>query len=228
MFGARRAVRAYNRLADAVMHIARVYLAIMALHYVDDTGAVEAVWMAGHRPTTPRDLQGAQFLQYSGIRLPRQGSAKTTLFPRLRKRLPQGSSPDEGDIGRVRFDRVQPELRTSAHHPLRRARQEDNMRVRRHVNRRRGDGRRKKYTGAAQTTAQRGMHTGRQEANPIDAPGSSQEWMSSQWLARRVRGFTRAERYQNDSYKGYRRRRNSTVDRTHAERGTVGRRSQQR
>ena len=42
MFGARRAVRAYNRLADAVMHITRVYRAIMALHYVDDTGAVEA------------------------------------------------------------------------------------------------------------------------------------------------------------------------------------------
>ena len=42
MFGARGAVWAYNRFADAVMHIARVYLAIMALHYVDDTGAVDA------------------------------------------------------------------------------------------------------------------------------------------------------------------------------------------
>jgi len=100
------------------------------------------------------------------------------------------------------------------------------MRVRRHVNRRRGDGRRKKYTGEAQTTAQRGKHTGRQEANPIDAPGSSQEWMSSQWLARRVRGFTRAERYRNSSYESYRRRGNSTVDQTLTERGTVGRRSQ--
>ena len=129
MFGAGRAVCAYNRLTDAVMHIARVYLAIMALHYVDDTGAVEAVRMAGHRPTTPRDLQGAQFLQYSGIRLPRQGSAKTTLFPRLRKRLPQGSAPDEGDIGRVRFDRVRHELRTSAHHTLRSTRQEEAMHV---------------------------------------------------------------------------------------------------
>ena len=43
MFGAGRAAYAYNRLTDAVMHIARVYLAIMALHYVDDTSAVEAV-----------------------------------------------------------------------------------------------------------------------------------------------------------------------------------------
>ena len=42
MFGARGAVWAYNRFADAVMHIARVYLAIMAVHYVDDTGAVDA------------------------------------------------------------------------------------------------------------------------------------------------------------------------------------------
>ena len=39
MFGARGAVWAYNRVADAVMHIALVYLAIMAVHYVDDTGA---------------------------------------------------------------------------------------------------------------------------------------------------------------------------------------------
>ena len=42
IFGARGAVWACNRFADAVMHIARVYLAIMALHYVDDTGAVDA------------------------------------------------------------------------------------------------------------------------------------------------------------------------------------------
>ena len=31
----------HNRLAYAVMHIARVYLAFMALHYVNDTGAVD-------------------------------------------------------------------------------------------------------------------------------------------------------------------------------------------
>ena len=42
IFGARGAVWAYNRFADAVMHIARVYPTIMAAHYVDDTGAVEA------------------------------------------------------------------------------------------------------------------------------------------------------------------------------------------
>ena len=42
MFGARGAVWACNRFADAVMHIARVYLAIKAGHYVDDTGAVDA------------------------------------------------------------------------------------------------------------------------------------------------------------------------------------------
>ena len=42
IFGARGAVWACNRFADAVMHIARVYPTIMAAHYVDDTGAVDA------------------------------------------------------------------------------------------------------------------------------------------------------------------------------------------
>jgi len=42
MFGARGAVWAYNRFADAVMHIARVYLANMAVHYVGDTDVVDA------------------------------------------------------------------------------------------------------------------------------------------------------------------------------------------
>ena len=42
MFGARVAVWAHNRLTDDVMHMARVYLAIAALHHVDDTGTVDA------------------------------------------------------------------------------------------------------------------------------------------------------------------------------------------
>ena len=183
----------HNRLAYAVMHIARVYLAIMALHHTNDTGAVDEGKIALERidayerryeplrtrpkkskrqtPTAVRDALGvvttlspktaqveqeeedagekargqtiaqlrraaceeAQFLQYSGIRRPRQDNAKTTLFPRPRKRPPQGSSPEEGNIGRVRFVRVQPELRTSELHPLRRARQEEYTRVRRRV-----------------------------------------------------------------------------------------------
>ena len=49
MFGARGAVWAHNWFADAVMHIARVYLAIMALHYVNDTGAVDAGPIAQER-----------------------------------------------------------------------------------------------------------------------------------------------------------------------------------
>ena len=51
------------------------------------------------------------------------------------------------------------------------------MRVRRRIlrNRRRGDGRRDEYTGEANIEAQRGEHTGRREANPIDEPGSCQE-----------------------------------------------------
>jgi hypothetical protein len=47
------------------MHIARVYRAIMALHYVDDTGAARWQGITQRR----REVCGeAQFLQYSGIR----------------------------------------------------------------------------------------------------------------------------------------------------------------
>lgn len=42
MFGARGAVWAYNRFADAVMHTARVYPDTMTAHYVGNTGAGDA------------------------------------------------------------------------------------------------------------------------------------------------------------------------------------------
>ena len=42
MFGARGAVWAYNRFHDGLMHIGRIILLLMLLHYVDDAGATES------------------------------------------------------------------------------------------------------------------------------------------------------------------------------------------
>ena len=69
------------------------------------------------------------------------------------------------------------------------------MRVRRHVNQRRGGGRRDEYTGETKITALRGEHTGRREANPIDEPGSCQERTGSILIGPSGAGAYATERY---------------------------------
>jgi hypothetical protein len=58
MFGSKAAVWAYNRFADAIMHLSRTILLCSTLHYVDDFTAIEARPLAASGFAAFEDLSG--------------------------------------------------------------------------------------------------------------------------------------------------------------------------